>query len=134
MHAQRMLTFRFGANGTVSKVAFEIASETCRYRKFDAWGFLAARLAMGAVADADIIARRHEEVIAARLPVRSIEELPNALAFATAAVPSRPSTAPWWTAFITAARARRATATIPLVRSLISRPIQPPSRCSAGSR
>ena len=82
-----MLTFLFGANGTVSKVAFEIASETCRYRKFDAWGFLGARLAMGAVADADVIARHHEEVIAARLPVRSIEELPDALAFATAAGP-----------------------------------------------
>jgi hypothetical protein len=82
-----MLTFLFGADGTVSKAAFEIAGETCRYRKFDAWGFAAARLAPGAVRDADAIVRRHEEAVAARLPVRSIEERSDALAFATAAGP-----------------------------------------------
>lgn len=82
-----MLTFLFGADGTVSKAAFQIAGETCRYRKFDAWGFVAARYKPGAVADAEAIARRHEELVAARLPVRSIEERSDALAFATAAGP-----------------------------------------------
>ena len=82
-----MLTFLFGADGTVSNAAFEIAGETCRYRKFDAWGFVPARLAPGVVSDADAIVRRHEEVVAARLPVRPIEERPDALAFATAAGP-----------------------------------------------
>ncbi|MGB7410472.1 MAG: hypothetical protein WA910_04965 [Sphingopyxis granuli] len=82
-----MLTFLFGADGTVSKAAFEIASETCRYRKFDAWGFVAARAAPGAVADAEAIVRRHEAVVAARLPVRPVEALPDALALATAAGP-----------------------------------------------
>lgn len=82
-----MLTFLFGADGAVSKAAFEIATETCRYRKFDAWGFAAARYAPGAVADAETIVRRHEGVVAARLPVRPIEERPDALAFATAAGP-----------------------------------------------
>lgn len=82
-----MLTFLFGADGTVSKAAFEIAGETCRYRKFDAWGFVAARFAPGVVADAEAIVRRHEAAVAARLPVRPIEERPDALAFATAAGP-----------------------------------------------
>lgn len=82
-----MLTFLFGADGTVSKAAFEIAGETCRYRQFDAWGFAAARYTPGAVADAEAIVRRHEAVVAARLPVRPVEDLPGALALATAAGP-----------------------------------------------
>ena len=84
-----MLTFLFGADGRVSKAAFEIAGETCLYRKFDAWGFLAAAYAPGAVADADAIVRRHEESVAARLPVRPVGDLPpeTALALATAAGP-----------------------------------------------
>ena len=82
-----MLTFLFGADGAVSHAAFEIANETCRYRKFDAWGLVAARYAPGAVTDAEAIVRRHEEVVAARLPLRPIEALPDVLAFTTAAGP-----------------------------------------------
>lgn len=84
-----MLSFLFGADGKVSRVAFEIAGETCRYRKFDAWGFLAARYVPGRVADADAIVRRHEETVAARLPVRPVADLPPVVAaqLATAAGP-----------------------------------------------
>ena len=84
-----MLTFLFGANGGVSKAAYEIAGETCQYRKFDAWGFLAAAYAPGPVADAEAIARRHAAAVAARLPVRPVGDLPEdtALALATAAGP-----------------------------------------------
>lgn len=84
-----MLSFLFGADGSVSRAAFEIASETCRYRKFDAWGFLAARYVPGPVANADAIVRQHEETVAARLPVRAVADLPPAVAaqLATAAGP-----------------------------------------------
>lgn len=84
-----MLILLFGADGKVSRAAFEIAGETCRYRKFDAWGFLAALYVPGPVADADAIVWRHEETVAARLPVRPVADLPPAVAaqLATAAGP-----------------------------------------------
>lgn len=84
-----MLTFLFDAGGRVSKAAFEIAGETCAYRKFDGWGFLAASYAPGPVAEAEAIVRRHAAAVAARLPVRPVGDLPEqvALALATAAGP-----------------------------------------------
>ncbi|QKS00460.1 beta-lactamase family protein [Sphingomonas sp. CL5.1] len=84
-----MLTFLFGVDGTISHAAFEIAGETCLYRKFDAWGLLVARYLPGTVAGAAELIRAHEETNAARLPMKRLEDLPPAVAaaLATAAGP-----------------------------------------------
>lgn len=84
-----MLGFLFNEQGIVGKVAFEIAGETCRYRKFDAWGFIAASRTPARVPDAQALIQQHDDTVAARLPVRPVETLPEdtALALATAAGP-----------------------------------------------
>lgn len=70
-----VLTFRFKPDGSTSPVAFEIASETCAYLKFDAWGLVPAQLQPAADTDADAIVAAHEVEIAARLPVRPLADL-----------------------------------------------------------
>ncbi|HRD27008.1 MAG TPA: hypothetical protein PLO65_01775, partial [Caulobacter sp.] len=70
-----MLTFLFKPDGSVSRLALEIASETCAYLKFDAWATVPARLAPAAVPEADAIVAAWREEIAARLPVRPLAEL-----------------------------------------------------------
>jgi hypothetical protein len=70
-----VMTWLFGAAGKVSRIAYQISSETCAYFKFDMWGLLPARFDARDVANAaDVIAsyRQHE---AARLPTKSISEL-----------------------------------------------------------
>lgn len=66
------VTFLFRPDGTVSEAAYQIASETCFYFKFDAWGRATARYLPGRVAGADAVAAGYREEIAHRLPVKSI--------------------------------------------------------------
>jgi hypothetical protein len=70
-----VLTFLFKPDGSVSRVALEIASETCAYLKFDAWATVPARLTPAAVPDADAILAAWRDEVAARLPVRPLAEL-----------------------------------------------------------
>lgn len=70
-----VLTFAFRPDGTVSKVALEIASETCAYLKFDAWGLFPARLDLSPAPDAEAVVRAYEAESAARLPVRPAGDL-----------------------------------------------------------
>ena len=56
-------------------MAFEIASETCLYFKFDLWGLAGARYVPGPVAGAEQLVETHTRQLAARLPVRPIEAL-----------------------------------------------------------
>lgn len=44
-----VLTFLYGEDGAVSSVAWQIASETCSYLQFDAWGRIEARFTPGLV-------------------------------------------------------------------------------------
>ncbi|MDP1631683.1 MAG: serine hydrolase [Caulobacter sp.] len=67
-----VLTFRFKPDGTVSPVVFEIASETCAYFKFDAWGLSPARLFPDEADGADAVATAYAAEVAGRLPVRPI--------------------------------------------------------------
>ena len=48
-----VMSFLFKSDGSVSRVAFEIASETCLYFKFDLWGLVDARYVPGPVAGAE---------------------------------------------------------------------------------
>ncbi|MDO8296581.1 MAG: hypothetical protein Q7T19_09105 [Caulobacter sp.] len=70
-----VLTFLFRPDGSVSRVALEIASETCAYLKFDAWATVPARLTPTAIPDADAIIAAWRDEVAARLPVRPLAEL-----------------------------------------------------------
>src|SRR3546814_145179 len=54
-----VLTFLFKDDGSVSKVAYQIASETCLYFKADLWGMLAAGYTPSPVADAAALAADH---------------------------------------------------------------------------
>ncbi len=69
-----VITLLFKSDGTVSNAAYQIASETCFYFKFDAWGRMAARYTSAAVADAATIAAKYKAEIARRLPVRPIAD------------------------------------------------------------
>ncbi|WP_374528308.1 serine hydrolase [Novosphingobium sp.] len=82
-----MLIFAVDTHGLIGQAAFEIASETCRYRKFDAWGFLNARFRYEPVAEAEAVAVRHRQRSAARLRVRPVEDLPGYSELASAAGP-----------------------------------------------
>ncbi len=70
-----VLSFLIDADSGVSQAAYEIASETCRYLKFDAWGLLEARYQPHAVAGASEAARAWTEETAHRLPMRPIAAL-----------------------------------------------------------
>lgn len=70
-----VLTFLFKPDGSVSKGAMEIASETCAYLKFDAWATVPVRLTSAAIADGDAVIGAWRDEVAARLPVRSLTEL-----------------------------------------------------------
>jgi hypothetical protein len=70
-----VLTFLFKSDGPISHAAWQIASETCFYEKFDAWGWLDARYTPRAMAGArDLIDAYHREV-AARMPVKPITQI-----------------------------------------------------------
>jgi hypothetical protein len=70
-----VLTFVFGENGAISRVAYQISSETCSYFKFDAAGSAIAHVTPGAVANADAIRTAYRQEVAARLPVRPLSDL-----------------------------------------------------------
>lgn len=70
-----VLTFAFRPDGTVSKVALEIASETCAYLKFDAWGLIPARLDLSPTPGAEAVVQAYRAERAARLSVRPVSDL-----------------------------------------------------------
>lgn len=70
-----VLTFLFGPGTTVSRVAYQISSETCAYFKADLWGVLPARFTPGSVANRDDIIASYSREVGARLPVKPIEAL-----------------------------------------------------------
>jgi hypothetical protein len=74
-----VLTFLFGADGTVSRVAYQVTQETCAYFQFDAWGMAAARYVPGEVANATRIAAAWQAEMQGRMPVRPIEMLAAAV-------------------------------------------------------
>ncbi len=70
-----VLTFLFKSDGSVSNAAWQISSETCRYEKFDAWGWLRARYLPHAVAGASATIQAFRREVAVRMPVRPIAQL-----------------------------------------------------------
>jgi hypothetical protein len=70
-----LLSFLFRADGSTSRVAFQVGSETCRYLQFDLWGTAAAHYSPAPVAGADRLIADHHRERAARLPVKPLSAL-----------------------------------------------------------
>ena len=70
-----VMSFLFKDDGVISRVAFQIASETCLYFKFDFWGLAQARYQPGPLPDGPALVQAHTQHLAQRLPVRPIEAL-----------------------------------------------------------
>lgn len=70
-----VMSFIFKSDGAISKVAFQIAAETCPYFKFDMWGLAAATYTPQAIADAASAIAAYEAEVAARMPTRPISAL-----------------------------------------------------------
>lgn len=70
-----LMSFLFSDNGTVSKVAFQISTQTCRYLQFEMRGLLGAKYEPGVpdgAADVVAVARGNRE---SRLPQQPIAQL-----------------------------------------------------------
>jgi hypothetical protein len=70
-----MLTFLFRSDGTTSRVAYQLVSETCIWLKADLWGVLELSYTPGDVGLRDKVVERHRQDVANRLPVRAIEKI-----------------------------------------------------------
>ncbi len=70
-----LFTWLFDNEGNVSRVAYQISSETCGYFKLDMWGVIPAAFEPGDVSGADAAIRRLDAHRAARLPVKPIAML-----------------------------------------------------------
>ncbi len=70
-----VLSFLFKSDGSVSHAAWQISSETCRYEKFDAWGWLRALYQPRQVPGAGATINAFRRELAARMPVRPIATL-----------------------------------------------------------
>lgn len=72
-----VMTFGFKDDGSITQVAYQIASETCLYFKVDMWGLLGATYTPSAIANAESIKTAHQAEVAARIPSKAISELAN---------------------------------------------------------
>ncbi len=70
-----VMTFLFKDDGSVSDLAYQIASETCYYLKVNFWGRLDALYTPAAVAGAATIKSSYEAEVARRMPVKPITAL-----------------------------------------------------------
>ncbi|MBY5992226.1 choice-of-anchor D domain-containing protein [Ferrimonas balearica] len=70
-----LMSFLFKDDGSVSKVSYQIASETCLYFQFDMWGLLDASYTPQAVAGASTLKADHQAEEAGRLPTKPISAL-----------------------------------------------------------
>lgn len=70
-----LMTWLFDADGNVSRVAYQIGSETCAYFKADLWGIVPATFEKREVPGSDEAIRRLDSHRAARLPVKPVASL-----------------------------------------------------------
>jgi hypothetical protein len=70
-----LMTFLFRSDGSVSRVAYQVASETCQYLQLNLWGVLAANYQPEDIDNGEALIRAFREEVAARLPVKRIEAL-----------------------------------------------------------
>jgi hypothetical protein len=70
-----VLTFLFIADGSISQVAYQIASETCAYFKVNMWGLLAATYTPQSISNAALLVSDYEAEVANRMPTKPIDAL-----------------------------------------------------------
>lgn len=70
-----VMTLLFRDDGSVSDLAYQVASETCYYMKVNFWGRLDATYAPTAIAGAASIKADYEAEVARRMPVKPISAL-----------------------------------------------------------
>jgi len=70
-----LVTFLFKPDGSTSRAAWQIGSETCAYFQFDAWGMAQVAYAPGASAAREAVRARDQAELESRLPVRAVSEL-----------------------------------------------------------
>jgi hypothetical protein len=70
-----VMRFTYRPDGSVSPVSWQVSSETCLYLKVNLWGMVPAKYEPGAIDNADEIVAEHRRDIAARMPVRSLDQL-----------------------------------------------------------
>lgn len=70
-----VLTFLFKKDGSTSRAAYQISSETCLYFKFDMWGLLDAAYSPASVTNADNLRQSYQEEFNGRMPVKPITDL-----------------------------------------------------------
>ena len=70
-----VMTFLFREDGSVSRVAYQISSETCLYFKADWWGLLDATYTPETIANQSQLIHEYQAEIAARMPTRPLSAL-----------------------------------------------------------
>ncbi len=70
-----MMTFAYKADGAISRVVWQISSETCLYLKINLWGSLPASYRPMLIEGAKDIVRSHRRSVSSRLPVRPVSML-----------------------------------------------------------
>lgn len=70
-----VLSFLFSTSGSISKVAYQMASETCSYFKVNMWGVLGASYTPQVISDAATRITAYRAEIVDRMPTRSLTAL-----------------------------------------------------------
>jgi len=70
-----LMTFLYKQDGSVSRVAWQIASETCLYLKVNLWGIVEAGYKPGEVRQSKQVIAAYRKEIASRLPVKPLSAL-----------------------------------------------------------
>lgn len=70
-----VLSFLFKADGSISKVAYQIAGETCQYFQFNMWGLATATYTPQTISGAAASITAYETEVAARMPTKPIAQL-----------------------------------------------------------
>ncbi len=70
-----VLTFLFKTDGSISRAALQVSSETCLYLKIDLWALLEARYLPHPVAVKEQVVSSYHREVARRLPVETLARL-----------------------------------------------------------
>lgn len=70
-----MMTFLYKADGAITRVAWQVASETCLYVKINLWGVIDASFEPGSISSAEKVITAYRAEVANRLPVKPLSDL-----------------------------------------------------------
>lgn len=70
-----VMSFLFKEDGSISKVAYQISSETCLYFKVDLWGLLGASYTPQSISGKAQLIQDYQSEVAARMPVKPLSAL-----------------------------------------------------------